>query len=58
MGVKPFYEVPVVSLESIDYEQTIEGFLFKKAKHNNTLNYGVLRKAFGSDSKITSLEKF
>jgi hypothetical protein len=42
----------------MDQEQTIEGFLFKKAKHNNLYNFNSLRDALGGDEKLTSLAKF
>lgn len=42
----------------MDQEQTIEGFLFKKAKHNNLYNFNSLREALGGDEKLTSLAKF
>ena len=39
LGVKASYELPVGSLETLEVEQTIEGFLFKKAKQNNVDNF-------------------
>lgn len=56
LGVRSAFELPSAQLDAIDQEQTIEGFLFKKAKQNNVDNYHVLRQVL--DSKVSSLEAF
>ena len=43
LGVKAAFELPAGALDALDQEQTIEGFLFKKAKQNNVDNYHILR---------------
>lgn len=49
LGVKPSYEVPINVVDCLDQEQTIESFLFKKAKSNNIENFEVLRQVLGND---------
>jgi len=60
LNVKPGYELPSNLVELMDVEQTIEGFLFKKAKQNNLDNFDAMRAADeDSDiSKVTSVEMF
>jgi hypothetical protein len=58
IGVKPNYEIPVSSLVTLDDEQTIEGFLFKKAKSHNIENFQLLSQVVDSDMKMSSLEMF
>ena len=59
MGVKPSYELPIMNLDEIDQQSTIEGFLFKKAKQNNIDNFHLMRDAMGGDeTKLSSLEMF
>jgi len=60
LNVKPGYELPSNFVELMDVEQTIEGFLFKKAKQNNLDNFDAMRAAVGDSdiSKVTSVEMF
>ena len=43
----------------MDQEQTIEGFLFKKAKHNNVDNFDLMRFILSdTEPKLASLEMY
>ena len=59
LNVKQTYELPIAVLDAMDQEQTIEGFLFKKAKHNNVDNFDMMRFALPEkDIKLASLEMY
>jgi hypothetical protein len=59
LNVKQPYDLPIAVLDAMDQEQTIEGFLFKKAKHNNVDNFDMMRFALPEkDIKLASLEMY
>lgn len=59
LNVRSTYELPIAVLDTMDQEQTIEGFLFKKAKHNNVDNFDMMRFVLSdTEPKLASLEMF
>ena len=57
--MKQAYDLPIAVLDAMDQEQTIEGFLFKKAKHNTVDNFDMMRFALPEkDIKLASLEMY